>query len=56
MVRGNHYWRFKDGTDGEQLLAQILGVRYLGVEGIVRLDLMAGSKVKDQLVISAHHA
>lgn len=50
VVRGNHFHHFMDGTDSEQRLARILGVRYLGVEAAIRLDLGPES-----LVLYLHH-
>lgn len=50
IVRGNHYHTFADGRDSEHVLSSILGVRYLGVEGCVRLD--CGSQ---SIVFYLHH-
>jgi len=50
IVRGNHYHQFLDGSDSEHHLSKRLGVRYLGVEGCVRLD--CGD---ESLVVYLHH-
>lgn len=51
VVRGNHFHHFQDGTDSEQRLARILGVRYLGVEAAIRLDFARG----ESMVLYLHH-
>lgn len=50
VIRGNHHHLFKDGTDSEQHLCQLLGVRYLGVEAAIRLDME-----DESLVLYLHH-
>jgi predicted phosphodiesterase len=50
-MRGNHYWPFMDGTNTEQYLAHLLGVRYIGDLGLIRLKTRKGS-----VVVYAHHS
>ena len=50
VVRGNHFHSFQDGTDSEQHLCRILGVRYMGVESAVRLDMG-----DESMVVYLHH-
>lgn len=50
-VRGNHFWEFSDGTNGEQYLCQLLGIKYLGVLGAIRLVTPKGREV----TVFAHH-
>lgn len=54
-IRGNHYWEFADGTNTEQYLCQLLGLRYLGVVGLIRVDFKHKEKVRNSMVIYAHH-
>jgi predicted phosphodiesterase len=51
-IRGNHYWEFSDKTNSEQLLCKLLGIKYLGVLGGVRVVTPAGKK----LAVFAHHS
>jgi hypothetical protein len=61
VVRGNHMWEYLDGTNSEQALCRTLGIRYLGVMGLIRVTCVAmpASKVSHQstrsLVVFAHH-
>lgn len=55
LVRGNHYWEYVDGTNSEQDLCRRLGIRYLGVTGLVQLRCkLAGSRTRN-LTMFAHH-
>lgn len=59
VVRGNHYWEYLDGSNSEQALCRMLGIPYLGVMGLIRLDCQmntndAGDRVQS-LVVYAHH-
>jgi len=51
-IRGNHYWEFSDGTNSEQYLCQLLGLKYLGVLGVLRLVTPSEREV----VVFAHHS
>lgn len=56
-ILGNHYWQYLDGTNSEQYLCQLLGIRYLGPTGIVRLEFRDKSKdVRLMMVLYAHHS
>jgi len=50
VVRGNHFHSFLDNTDSEQHLCRMLGVRYLGVEAAIRLDMG-----DESMVLYLHH-
>lgn len=55
-IRGNHFWEYSDGTNSEQYLCQLLGIKYLGPMGVVRLDFRDnGGRVRDHMVLVAHH-
>jgi hypothetical protein len=58
-ILGNHYWEYLDGTNSEQYLCQLLGIRYLGPTGILRLEFRDHTKRKDirhHMVLYAHHS
>lgn len=55
VILGNHWWGFLDGTNSEQYLCQILGLRYLGPFGLLRLDFCDGRAARAQLTLVAHH-
>jgi hypothetical protein len=55
IVRGNHFWEFLDGTNSEQLLCRLLGIPYLGVMGLIRLDVNTNGNHYQSMVIYAHH-
>lgn len=54
LLGGNHFMRFRDGTSGDQYLAQQLGCRYLGVCSAIRVLIVRGSQ-RVGLDIFAHH-
>lgn len=56
-ILGNHYWEFGDGTNSEQYLCAVLGIRYLGPVGVVRVDFRETTRenVRHSAVIYAHH-
>lgn len=54
-ILGNHLWTFLDGTNSEQYLCQLLGIRYLGPQAVVRLDLFDSDSRRESLVLYAHH-
>ena len=39
VLRGNHYVEFRDGTNSEQYLCQLLGLNYLGVMSFLRISM-----------------
>lgn len=55
VVRGNHYWEFLDGTNSEQELCRKLGIRYLGVIGLIQLKCQHGGGKVTNLTVFAHH-
>lgn len=55
-ILGNHHHEFADGTNGEQFLCQLLGIRYLGPVGLIRVDFRDRSgRTRHSMVIYAHH-
>lgn len=54
-ILGNHFWTFSEGYNSEQLLAQKLGIPYLGPTGIIRVDIKGNKKVLHRITIWAHH-
>jgi predicted phosphodiesterase len=50
-LRGNHYWEYTNGVNTEQHLAQLLGTRYIGALGLVRLITKKGS-----VIVYVHHS
>jgi len=55
VILGNHYAQYMDGTNSEQYLCQLLGLRYLGPVGFIRLDFRDKRQVRHHLTIFAHH-
>lgn len=55
VILGNHYAQYQDGTNSEQYLCQLLGLRYLGPVGFIRLDFRDKRQVRHHLTIFAHH-
>lgn len=58
MIEGNHGWKFIDGTTDTQYLCQILGVRYLGLSGWIRLYIRYGNGKNaptESFLILCHH-
>jgi len=60
VMRGNHFWEFQDGTNSEQYLCQLLGLKYLGVIAGIRISCTVyapdkGNPVIRNLVLIAHH-
>jgi hypothetical protein len=60
VIRGNHMHvlESKGGVNSEQVLCEMLGVRYLGVAGVVRIDLRQSKnrdRIRDSLVVWLHH-
>ena len=39
VIRGNHYVEFRDGTNSEQYLCQLLGLSYLGAMAFLRVSM-----------------
>jgi hypothetical protein len=54
-ISGNHYWEFMDGTNSEQYLCQLLGIRYLGPMAAVRLEFVRRERRLHYLTMVAHH-
>ena len=44
LVNGNHYFEFKSGMNGDQLLAHDLDCKYLGVCSLIRLQFQQGDQ------------
>lgn len=56
LLGGNHYMEFQDGTTGDQLLAQLLGCKYLGVCAAIRISFRGkGRQTTSCVDIFAHH-
>lgn len=57
LVEGNHFWEYSDGTNTEQDLCRRLGIKYLGVMGLIQLrcKVKAGGGNIRNLTIFAHH-
>lgn len=54
MLNGNHYQTYRDGTNGDQYLSNLLHAKYLGVCGAIRLCLdYHGARIA--MTIVAHH-
>lgn len=56
VVKGNHYYEFLDQTNSEQYLCQLLGLRYMGAMGLIRLTSSAGGNTRRNVVIFCHHS
>jgi hypothetical protein len=54
IMNGNHYQVYRDGTNGDQYLANELGAKYLGVCCCIRVQLEFAGKCT-ALTIVAHH-
>ena len=54
MIEGNHYSELKSGITTTQYLCEILGCKYLGVAGFVRIQLCLGT-MQISVDIFAHH-
>lgn len=55
LVEGNHYAQFQNGSTTTQLMAQLLGCKYLGVTSFIILSLRYDKKHAHRVVIWAHH-
>ena len=58
LIEGNHYGEFQNGTTTTQKLAELLGCKYLGVSGFVRLafEKKVGNKtINASIDLWAHH-
>ena len=58
LIEGNHFAQFQNGTTSTQLLAELLGCKYLGVSSFIRLSLRAPQATKlgrFKVDIWAHH-
>lgn len=57
VLRGNHVWDFSSGVSGDQYLADLLGIPYLGVFSLFRVEFR--DRVDDSqriaLRVLAHH-
>ena len=57
MLGGNHYFELESGENTDHILAHALGAKYLGVCGLVRLQVEIAGRPKDcmKIDIFAHH-
>jgi hypothetical protein len=57
MLGGNHYGVFQNGTTTDQKLCELLGCKYLGVNGFVRLMFSQTTQRNTRLAVDifAHH-
>jgi hypothetical protein len=54
LLNGNHYFEFDSGINGDQMLAQKLGCKYLGVCALIRIYFTCRGR-HHALDIFAHH-
>lgn len=54
LIGGNHYQKFSDGTTSDHHLANLMGTKYLGACGAIRLSVIQGG-ITYGFDIFAHH-
>lgn len=57
MLGGNHYGVFQNGVTTDQKLCELMGCKYLGVNGFIRLQFVSATPHKNRIAVDifAHH-
>jgi hypothetical protein len=55
LIGGNHFWNFPSGINSDQMMAQKLECKFLGVSSFIRLSIPVHGTHTETIDIWAHH-